>query len=87
MILQDATTRHISHRRKRQVTQEVSQENRIVTASNNSENGPVIKKKKGRTSTRLKRPPNGVLIPIESEGDRLVYKLNTPFFSVHLCMF
>jgi hypothetical protein len=48
----------------------MSQENMIVTTSNNSENGPTIKKKKGRTSTKLKRPPNGVLIPIEPEGER-----------------
>ncbi|KAM0837264.1 hypothetical protein ACQ4PT_061782 [Festuca glaucescens] len=66
---EDAATGHISHRCKRQVTQEVSQENSIVSASNNSEYGPVIKKKKGQTSTRLKRPPNGVLIPIEPESD------------------
>lgn len=63
----DVAAGRITHRRRRPVTQEVSQENNSASASNNSENGPV--KKKGRTSTKLKRPPNGVRIPIEPESD------------------
>jgi hypothetical protein len=73
MILEDVVSGRISHWRRRQVMQEVQQEeqqeNNIVMASNNSENAPVIKKRKGRTSTKLKRPPNGVRIPIEPESD------------------
>ena len=59
----------INHRRRRPVTQDVSQENNNIEASNNSENGQAFKKKKGRTNTKLKRPPNGERIPIIPKSD------------------
>ncbi len=65
MIFQDVAVGRITHRHRKQATQDVSQENNSASASNNSENGPAIKKKKGRTRTQLKRPPNGARIPIE----------------------
>jgi hypothetical protein len=69
MTLQNVAAGRITHRRRRLATQDVLQESSIVTTSHNSGNVPAIKKKKGRTNTKLKRPPNGVLIPIEPESD------------------